>query len=109
MNTKDKIRYSNYKFKKGKLFCRACLSPINLETHHIRPVEYYPKKALDKSNLIVLCKNCHRTGKYSIHRLMGNDYSPIMFYIWLYLRFAFVNLIRLILVFVFILVWKGLK
>jgi len=104
---KRKVKYLNSAFKRDTKFCKCCLSPFNLETHHIIPIEVNPKKALDRNNLIVLCRNCHRLRKYSIHRMLGNTYTKTMFYLWLYTRFAFINLIRVNTILLFILILKG--
>jgi hypothetical protein len=39
--------------------CAACGRNKSLQVHHIEPVHLNPKKELDTSNLITLCKLCH--------------------------------------------------
>jgi len=69
------------KFRKAMIaarpYCAACLSPSNLELHHIVPYSKDPTKELDQSNVVVLCEskkfgvNCHRffghLGDYKKH------------------------------------------
>jgi hypothetical protein len=39
--------------------CQACGRVDQLQVHHILPVEYFPEKELDATNLITLCPRCH--------------------------------------------------
>lgn len=40
--------------------CKKCGCEDNLVTHHIIPYSVNPDKFVDKTNMVVLCENCHR-------------------------------------------------
>lgn len=53
--TKEVLERDNYT-------CQECGKKFNkkfLQVHHIKPISQYPSLALDVSNGITLCKNCH--------------------------------------------------
>lgn len=45
-------------YKKGK--CEICSSDSFLQVHHILPRSSHPELAMDRENLMVLCKPCHK-------------------------------------------------
>ena len=45
--------------EQDKYECQKCNSKENLHCHHINPVKTHPQLALDPTNGIVLCKDCH--------------------------------------------------
>lgn len=58
--------YSNPEWRKlsrqliqEKGCCERCGGTIGLSVHHIIPVRYAPELFLDRSNLLVLCRECH--------------------------------------------------
>ena len=49
---------------RDKYRCKICNSNKTLECHHIIPVSFKQELALDISNIIVLCVNCHRLVRF---------------------------------------------
>lgn len=47
--------------KVGQPDCQWCHSLKHPEAHHIVPVSVCPERACDVTNLITLCRKCHRT------------------------------------------------
>lgn len=41
-------------------FCRACGATTTLQLDHVEPLWRSPDRALDESNLQILCAPCHR-------------------------------------------------
>lgn len=62
-------------FKRDDWACQKCGAGVEatLHVHHIKPCAEFPSEALDLSNLITLCKNCHN----KIHHLPGCGYAEI--------------------------------
>ena len=56
----DFLRAADYK-------C-PCGSKKNLQLHHIQPVSFAPELAYEKSNIQVLCKDCHS----AVHNIAGH-------------------------------------
>lgn len=40
--------------------CAACGSRRKLEVHHVEPVHLAPARELDPTNLMTLCRRCHK-------------------------------------------------
>lgn len=62
--------------------CQVCGENHDLEAHHIVPKSQDPSRKYDVDNGITLCRDCHRSAEYSIHRQLGVNYSPVEFGIW---------------------------
>ena len=65
--TKDRsIKESSKEFKEIRkelltnAKCKRCGCQDNLITHHIIPYSVNPERFVDKSNMVVLCEECHR-------------------------------------------------
>lgn len=65
--------YNRFEYKEWRSFvfardnytCQMCGKPSNgdIEAHHIKPADKYPKLIVDKDNGITLCVDCHRSIK----------------------------------------------
>jgi 5-methylcytosine-specific restriction endonuclease McrA len=80
MKAKDRRCYSSWSKKKSMVIirdnfcCRCCYKPFDLEIHHILPKRDYPHFSTEKSNLITLCKSCHKkadNGEITIENLLN--------------------------------------
>ena len=49
--------------------CVACGSKKAVQVHHAQPRHLFPERAVDQTNLIALCKDCH------FHLGHGNNYK----------------------------------
>jgi len=41
-------------------FCAVCGNSMDLEVHHLNSGKYFPLLRYEESNLITLCRDCHR-------------------------------------------------
>lgn len=64
LSLKSKILYL-------KKYCEICNSKRFLQVHHILPRSSNPELAMDEENLMVLCKDCHK----SIHSKDKHRYN----------------------------------
>lgn len=63
----DWINLKRYVLLRDNFECQVCKqnglvtlrNTSRLIVHHIYPLEYYPDKRLDESNLLTVCQSCH--------------------------------------------------
>lgn len=51
--------------------CRDCGSPASI-VHHIKPVSEFPELQLEKSNLVVVCNDCHKKRHINLPEVLFN-------------------------------------
>ena len=62
----QKQRFRNEILKK-KGYCKNCNIKKELQIHHNKPAKLFPELFYDKSNIIVLCQNCHKKLHYPLN------------------------------------------
>ena len=71
-NTANWQRARQMAKQRDKYLCQECIregkKPIGFaeEVHHIKPTNTYPELALDMSNLVSLCRECHEKTKREV-------------------------------------------
>lgn len=71
--TKEVLERDNYTCQE----CRKKFDKKSLQVHHIKPISQYPSLALESSNGVTLCKNCHFTTESHGRKLEKNTKAPL--------------------------------